>query len=144
MRFLNRTLLCLVVGLLLSLTGCKAGRKPVYSVHGKVLDKNNKPAVGALVMFHPVPNDDPQANKPNATVGEDGSFALQTYEKEDGAPAGDYVITLEWRAQNVASFGPNKLGEDQLRGRYGDPKVSNIKFTVEKMGANEVPTITLE
>jgi len=135
---------CLVAFFVLCPTGCQGGRKPVYPVHGKVTDKDNKPAVGAVVMFNPVPNDDPQANKPNAVVGEDGTFGLQTYERDDGAPAGEYVLTIEWRTQNTKSFGPNKLGEDQLKGRYSDPKTSKLKFTVEKKADNEVPEIRLD
>src|SRR5437879_6143573 len=85
-------------GLLALLPGCaRDGRKPVYPVHGRVLDGNNKPAAGALLIFHPIEVSDLDLTKPLAHVRDDGTFALTTYNKDDGAPEGEYAVTIEWQ-----------------------------------------------
>jgi hypothetical protein len=130
----------LVAAALVSLPACgKGGRKPVYPVHGKVLDGSNKPAVGALVVFHPVNATDDDPNKPRGYVEEDGSFALTTYDKGDGAPEGEYVATVEWRPPRKTPFEPDP--GDKLNGRYSDPKKSPHRFKVEKGAGNELPPI---
>src|SRR5262245_15325321 len=57
---------------------------------------DGQPAAGATVIFHPLeaPADAP---RPTATVGTDGTFTLGTYQPGDGAPAGEYAVTVEWR-----------------------------------------------
>ena len=69
-------------------------RKPVYPVHGQVL-VNGKPAAGATVFFFPVESD-PDAIAPYGVLDADGSFSLTTYLTFDGAPAGEYVVTIRW------------------------------------------------
>src|SRR5687767_10889460 len=73
------------------------GLKPVYPVQGSLFVKG-KPAKGAVVMFHPLPLETgrPTALRSRGTVGDDGSFRLTTYNTDDGAPAGEYVVTVYW------------------------------------------------
>src|SRR5262245_41559951 len=68
----------------------------VYSVRGEVF-LNSQPAAGAWVHFHPV--DEEECAPAFAQVQEDGSFQLSTYGTNDGAEAGDYVVTLNWREE---------------------------------------------
>ena len=103
-------------------------RKPVFPVRGQVL-VDGAPAAGATVFFYPVETD-PDALAPYGVTDADGSFTLTTYLTFDGAPAGEYVVTVRWP-------GPPKRGEDgqgpdRLQGRYGDPKTSTLRATVEK------------
>ena len=74
-----------LIGLCLASCGQENPRKPVYPVHGKVVDKDGKPATGALLVFHPL-GGDADSNNPTARVEKDGSFALTTYDDADGAP----------------------------------------------------------
>jgi hypothetical protein len=126
--------------LALLLSSCSSGRKPVYPIQGQVLDANNKPAVGALVVLHPS-GDDKDPNKPRGYVGEDGTFQLTTYSEKDGAPEGTYVATVEWRLPRKSPYDPE--GADRLQGRYSNPKKSGISFTVEKGKDNVLPPIQL-
>jgi hypothetical protein len=128
-----------VIGLASS---CSNGRKPVFPVHGQVLDAKQKPAVGALVVFHPVDADPKVPLKPLGKVDENGRFTLTTYVNGDGAPIGDYRITITWPTPKKTPFDPE--GGDQLRGRYAHPERSLHLFTVENKPDNEVPTIRLQ
>ena len=114
-----------------------------YPVHGQVLEGSNRPAVGALVIFHPVDTSDPKPAKPLAYVDEKGAFALTTYEKGDGAPEGEYVVTIQWRPKSTNPFNANKEGEDRLHGRYSDPKTSSFRFKIGRRADNVLPAIQL-
>jgi hypothetical protein len=70
-------------------------RPAVYPISGRVLVAG-APAVGASVIFHPL-GASPDALRPTATVAPDGSFAVGTFARGDGAPAGEYAVTIEWR-----------------------------------------------
>jgi hypothetical protein len=122
------------------MSSCAGGRKPVYHAHGQVFDAAHKPAVGALVILHPAgdPND---LDKPRGYVEEDGTFYLTTYAEKDGAPAGDYVATVEWRGPKKTPF--EAASPDRLQGRYNNPKTSGLSFTVDKGEENVLPPILL-
>jgi hypothetical protein len=125
--------------------GCGSnGRRPVYPVHGTVLDSKDKPAAGAMVFFHPIETVEGELIKPLGYVQEDGTFALTTYTKDDGAPQGEYSVTIEWRQPKSSPFGARNPGPDKLQGRYGDPGRSKIRFQVDPKPENTVPPIRLE
>lgn len=100
--------------------GCSEGgsdlKVPVFPVTGKVTFQG-EPAAGAFVVFHPrtppTPGDVP--SNPRATVRPDGSFALTTAAEGDGAPAGEYAVTVEW-------LKPVKQGKDVVPGPNVLPK----------------------
>jgi len=125
------------------LPSCGNGRKKVYPVHGQVFAKNQEPAAGAFVIFHPVNADDSDPNKPSAYVEDDGSFRLTTYKEGDGAPAGEYVVTIEWKPRIKSAFDPNRHGKDRLDGRYSNVANSRIRFTIERKKDKELPPIHL-
>ena len=123
--------------LALIVCSCGGGRTPVYPVRGR-----DKPATGALVVvFHPADGDDPAAPRPVAQVDDQGAFRLTTYAEGDGAPAGDYAVTILWPAPRKTPLDPE--GPDQLKGRYGNPKTAKIRFKVERQPHNEVPVLKL-
>jgi hypothetical protein len=107
---------------------CASGdRKPVFPVRGQVFFQD-KPAAGALVLFHPVNDPDPQAARPRGWVDPDGSFALSTYAANDGAPAGDYVVTIDWR-QALPGRGDSP---SLLPPQYSTPASSPLRVTVRE------------
>jgi len=114
--------------------------KAVHPVVGKVF-VSNKPAVGAFVLLVPVndaaENPDP---RPRAEVKEDGTFALSTYKDSDGAPVGDYVVTIRWPG-GVRPDGSEEPA-DKLMGRYSDAATTKLRATV-KEGPNEFPRFDL-
>jgi len=104
-------------------------------VRGQVFVQE-KPAAGAFVSFVPV--NESAENKdarPRAYVEKDGSFTLGTYGDKDGAPAGDYYVLVVWTG--------GEDPEDRLKGRYSDPKKSDLKVTV-KEGPNELKPFMLK
>jgi hypothetical protein len=133
----------LVLLLALGVTSCSNGHKPVYPVHGQVVDSGDKPAVGALIVFHPmgVRKDDVVTPRPVAQVDETGAFRLTSYTKGDGAPAGEYAVTIMWPAPRKNPLEPQ--GPDQLKGAYNDPSAPKIRFRVEEQPDNQVPLIKL-
>jgi hypothetical protein len=136
MRLLSGMALLAIVFVL---PACGPRQKSCFPVKGKVLDKDGKPATGAVVIFHLVNGDPKDPARPVGQVGDDGSYSLTTYKNGDGAPEGEYTVTVTWPAPKKNPIEP---GGDQLNGQYGDPKTSKIKFTVEKKD-NEVPEIKL-
>jgi hypothetical protein len=139
-RFAGVFFLCSVC---LFLSSCSSGRKPVYPVRGQVFDAHHKPAAGALVVFNPTDQSDNDPNKPRAYVEEDGSFQLTTYEESDGAPAGDYVVTIIWKSKGTSPFDPSRQGPDKLGGRYSKVADSKLRFTIDKRD-NVLPPIQVE
>lgn len=134
----------LLLVLLPMLTACGSGeaRVPVHPVSGQVLF-NGKPAAGARIVLHPVDAKKAPAGVVAAgTVKKDGAFELGVYDVNDGAPAGEYVATIELRkvvavASDIAGRGENILPRD-----YSTPRLSPIRVTV-KEGANAIPPIRI-
>ncbi len=130
-----------VVGMIFVEIGC-GGQKPVYPVSGKVVSgADKKPAVGAMVIFTPVVPDAKETIRSMGTVGEDGSYAVTTHKAKDGAPAGEYTITLIWPAPKKSVL--DEDGGDLLSGAFADNAKSKLRFTVQAAKSNEVPVIEL-
>lgn len=102
-----------------------APRLAVHPAKGEV-SYQGKPCGGALVLLHPLGAYDADTPRPRALVRSDGAFDLSTYADGDGAPAGDYVVTVEWRkVDDHPEQGKNVLPE-----RYADPRTSGLKVSV--------------
>ena len=79
------------------LFGCgdREGRRPVYPAQGR-LTYQGRPTPFAQVTLHPLNPADKDAPHPAATVNEDGTFILTTYTVHDGAPEGEYGVSVQW------------------------------------------------
>jgi hypothetical protein len=64
----------------------------VYPVTGTVT-LNGKPLAGAAIAWHPVGS---QTAPASGTTGNDGTFNLTTYQKNDGAAPGKYKVTISF------------------------------------------------
>jgi hypothetical protein len=126
------------------LAGCGGGgdRKPVFPVHGKLL-VDSKPAAKAVVCFHPLGPDGPVTGagvpRPQGVVAEDGSFQLTTYDRNDGAPAGKYAVTVVWRTEPK---GGDDNQQDLLPPRYVHPATSRLAAEVRE-GPTDLPAFNL-
>jgi hypothetical protein len=129
----------------LTVLGCGTGRPPCFPVTGKVTFQKKTPAAGALVVFHPT---DPAVEKqfggkPFAKVNEDGTFTLTTYSEQDGAPEGEYGVTIDWRGKakdGKPSFSLGEggaVGQPLLNPKYSNPQQPAFKVTVKKGQPNE-------
>jgi hypothetical protein len=126
------------------LVGCSRGPR-FNPVKGRVL-WHGEPAAGARLIFHPLA-ETPGVPKPSALVDENGYFHVGTYAPNDGAPAGEYIVTIDWfdLASQTASadVGETPMSTDKLKGRYADPKRSSLHVTI-KQGENTLPPFELK
>ena len=129
--------------LAVSMAGCgQQNGVAVYPVRGSV-QHAGKPAVGAKVVLYAIDRQDANIPFPKGTVQEDGTFQLTSYRDGDGAPVGDYNVTIEWLEPmppgvNRETFAP----ADRLRGEYATPDRSRLKATITK-GDNILPPFDL-
>ncbi len=128
------TLLPLALG---TAAGCSdRSRQPVFPVEGQVLFQG-KPAAGAQVVFHPIGKDGAGAPRPSGQVDSTGKFLLTSYAAGDGAPPGDYEVTVEkWVSKN------DNPAVNQLPRRYQQGKSSGLRATV-KAGENKLQVFQL-
>jgi len=83
-------------------------------------------AEGVVITFNPVARDDWTGPFPSAFTIADGSFEVQTYGTADGAPAGEYCLTVEWPEDTDEEPRP-----DRLEGRYSDVATSRLKVVID-------------
>jgi hypothetical protein len=130
---------------LLGLTTClgcgkQSARAPVVPVHGRVLWQG-KPLAHALVVLHPQNKAELGALRPVAHADDGGSFELTTYEDGDGAPVGDYAVTVEWR--RLARAEDKDPPRNELPNRYSRPDSTPLHLTIDK-GTSELPALELK
>lgn len=132
----------LVIALLsFSALSCGNGkdRKSVYPARGQVFFQG-KPATGALVLFHEINGPASQEVRPHGQVDQNGDFVLTTYETNDGAPAGDYVVTIDWR-QLIPGRGGT--GPSLLPPEYGVSGRSPFRATI-RAESNTLPPFRID
>jgi hypothetical protein len=127
--------LLLVLGLALSFGAAfllSKERRPsavptLYAVEGKVL-VSGEPAENLNVAFHPLDG----YKNPFCPVGRTnnrGIFHLMTRSGADGAPAGEYRVTLVWPDGLIDECEcPDPILHDRLKGLYA--KADQSKFQV--------------
>jgi hypothetical protein len=146
--YVTRGAACFALGFLAVgwLTGCGENdtRVDVYPVKGKVL-VGGQPAEGAQVVFYPQSPElqGPGMPVPEGTTDSDGQFELQSFDPADGAPAGDFNVTVSWPEPTPENFSGIIDPKDRLGGRYVDPQRSGLTVTVEK-GGGELPPLELK
>ena len=69
--------------------------KKVYPVHGQLF-VDDRPAAGAIIELNPV-GATRDAARPFGHVDAAGAFTLSTFASNDGAPPGEYTVTIQWR-----------------------------------------------
>jgi hypothetical protein len=121
------------------IVGCgRSDRATVYPAEGQVL-WYGKPLAGAHVVFYPKQTSDGKPIAPRAQTGSDGRFRLGTYDADDGAPEGDYAVTVHYY--------PIRPGEGGASGNALPPKFASAKTTdlhvqIAK-GPNALPPLEL-
>jgi hypothetical protein len=122
----------------LLLVGCDEGwQAETYPVAGKVLI-NGQPAAEAVVELHSVGTQpDSRNSRPWGVVQPDGTYQLTTYGKDDGAPPGEYAVTLRWPS-DLSS--PSHF--DRLAGAFDSPETAPLQVTI-RPEENTLPTVEL-
>ncbi len=100
----------------LAMAGCGDGKNlpKVYLVKGSVL-VNGQPASDVQVVLNRTSTDKLSVpTTPQAVTDAKGEFLITSYNSDDGAPEGDYVVTFEWRERTGLTKqdldGPDRLG----------------------------------
>lgn len=132
-------------------------KQKVYKVRGKIT-MSGAPVASAMVSFSP------KGKQPVATgrTGIDGTYALTTYDANDGAAEGDYVVLVTKAAASKAASatigghdpdkpfdasamhnaqGPAESGGDTgslLPEKYSRPDQSDLPAKVEPKSENEL------
>jgi hypothetical protein len=120
-------------------------RLPVFPVNGHLSIKGQAPT-GAFVVLHPkngtaiAPNG--EVVRPRAVVNPDGSFAFGSYDSSDGAPSGEYSVTVEWRRIVKSPEGSPVLGPNVVPPKFARPESSPLSIRVAEK-SNELDPITL-
>ena len=143
-RFLARSqwVLLTLAGAAAALAGCgeNGDRIETFPASGQVL-WDGQPLVGALVVLHPLASTQPLLLPARGETDEHGRFVLGTYDSEDGAPAGDYRITVHWHPV-VNSGGSFEPGPDIVPAQYSDPLRTELKARIAA-GENHIPPLSL-
>ncbi|MDB5341348.1 MAG: hypothetical protein JWN70_6967 [Planctomycetaceae bacterium] len=134
--------------LLIVCVGCGEVERPelpVFPVSGSIL-VDGKPPVGAEIRCRPsTPLKDPAKRtiEPFAFVEQDGTFKVGTYLGDDGAPPGEYSLTIVWPVITVEG-GEEIRGADRLKGRFDKPDQPIARVTVKPDEDTCIPEILLK
>lgn len=132
------------IGALVLLVGCQSqypDEKPVYKISGTVL-VDGQPAEGVQITLHDdagVDTSDPTFS--SGFTDANGKVVISTHAQGDGAPAGNYRVTLMWGQVNPLSM--NYGGPDKLQGRYSDAKTTPFTLQVSAEGPNDLGSVEL-
>jgi hypothetical protein len=144
---LNRSLSIVILATLaLTAFGCGSSARPwesrpIFLVEGRVLVQG-KAAEGVEVTFQPI--DSTQKSRPRGVTDHEGMYRLRTNRDDDGAPAGEYVVTLYWpkwsdsKVKDEPRAPPDRLGR-----RFLFPTESSFRARVEER-ATVVPPIAID
>ncbi len=123
---------------MLMTVGCNEAEEtdlvPVHPVSGQVKFQG-KPMAHAVITF--VPASDSLvigSSRPHATADEDGRYELTTISPGDGAPIGDYKVTIYW--PETWSEDADPLPPDRLGNAYADADSTSLTAKVQT-GVNE-------
>jgi hypothetical protein len=150
-------------GMCISCGGAAPGLAPAA---GKVVC-DGRPAAGAVLSFHrqaggSAPPPGAADLIPTATVGDDGTFTVESYPLGAGIAPGTYKVLIQWaaapeaaqagdgtssktvsaRGQKIVVTRRDKFGnvrDDRLKGRYADREKTPFKAEI-RPGANDLGT----
>jgi len=108
-------------------------RRPTQPVRGRVF-LDGCPVDGAYVVFQSAPKEGQPSARADALTEADGSFVLSSYTAHDGAPVGEYQVTIVQRRPLFGEYG--KPGPNLLPAKYAKGETSGLRAEV-KAGENE-------
>jgi hypothetical protein len=143
-----------VLGLILAI-GCSSSEReilPTHPVTGKVTF-DGKPLSGAEIWLVPTAANEAVKNakftiRPYAKSKSDGTFVVNSYLTDDGAPLGDYAVMVvveggqantEEERENDMPGAPKPKGKRRpaIPAKFSDPTTSGLTFKVNE-GPNEL------
>jgi hypothetical protein len=115
-------------------------RVPTHVAKGSI-SYQGQPLTGAFLVLHPKAGAQPDVPTARAQVTADGTFEVSTYDQADGAPAGDYVVTVEWK-KPVKVNGDYVLSQNLVPARYSSPSTSDLVVHIAD-GKNDLPPLVV-
>jgi|WetSurMetagenome_2_1015567.scaffolds.fasta_scaffold125630_2 hypothetical protein len=134
-----------IVLFFVAIVGCGSkdpSRLAVFPVKGQIAFRGKSPA-GALVVLHPKTPVASHSLRPVGHVREDGTFSVTSYESDDGAPAGEYAVTVQWQSPVKKANGDFSLSPNVLPKQYSRPDTSPVLVHVAE-GDNALPPIVIK
>ena len=137
--------------LLLASCGSDEPEPPLaaYPVEGQVLFQG-KPTPLARIEFHPI-GGSPELQKfrPTAQADDEGRFQISTFGLRDGAPEGQYKVTVVWNGPDPGtdlqtvntdefSYAPNRLDN-----KYAEANTTPLTATISS-GANKLEPLHVD
>jgi hypothetical protein len=122
----------------------------LFPVSGRVMFEG-QPAKNATVIFHRKRGATDSATKtsaanaplnPRGECNEQGEFEIFTYALDDGAPAGEYQVTVSWR--DPEGQGREENYPELLPRHFQDPASSGLIATVTADESNDLPPFELK
>lgn len=93
---------------------------------------NGKTVPGVRVKFHPQFDIGTLEFIPYGETGADGTFVLSTGASGNGAPQGEYKVTMEMPYVDIDPKDGLETEVDRLQGAYSDPDGSLLRVNVEE------------
>jgi hypothetical protein len=115
-------------------------RVPVFPVKGEIVI-DGQPTPGAFLVFHPVGQTGRDVLKPRGRANNDGTFQVGTYGSADGAPVGQYKVTVEYTPL-VDRDGDVRAGPNVVPSQYSKAETTPLSADV-KEGENSLPRIEI-
>lgn len=139
----NLRVKCIAILVLTAAIGCSGQSHPkLHDVRGAATFQR-KPAAKAVVVLRPVSQDAAGKLLPHGEVQADGTFRIGTFADGDGAPAGEYRVTITWPESRAEPDGVEIASGDRLKGRFNDPAKS--KWTIQvREGSNVLEPFILD
>jgi hypothetical protein len=88
-----------------------------------------QPADGATVVFTPEAGNQAGALLPSGKVQSDGTFKLQTYPHGEGAPPGNYKVTVTWLPADAIATGNR---QNKAPAKFGSTDTSPLTAVVKE------------
>jgi len=135
-------------GMLVLVVGCSSTptNKPVFPTHGRLMYEG-KPMGKATIIFTPV-NEADRDLQSHALTDADGYFTLSSYVNADGAPAGEYIVAINWpgppgrkgkaKPPEDGADPEEDTAVDYLKNKYWPANVSKLRATVKAEPDNEI------
>ena len=110
----------------------------VHPVKGKAV-MEGQPMAGAHLVLYPGPDSKiPVGITSRGTVATDGTFELSTFDPKDGAPSGEFIVTVVW-SKPVVVDGETQSGPSLISAVYSKPDSSPLRIKITANAKELVP-----
>jgi len=130
--------------LAIALVGCgkqQGDRSTLYPAEGQVF-VNQQPLAGALVVLYPKGESGVKVVPSRAQTGPDGRFRVGTFAVGDGAPEGEYAVTVIHYPTQKHSDGGYAAGPNDLPKKYTSPTTTDLRVQIGE-GKSSLPALVL-